>query len=316
MALAIFTVYLHMKYDFTEEKTDAIFYMHQLEAGFERYFFRDRKEKLLTIAWNLGPQQKVVIDGVPYAFPKDALLPLMVNNSFQFEQPADVVAWQFNREFYCIVNHDKEVSCSGLLFYGTKDVLFLQPDEVEIASLHIMLKVFAEEFGNKDTIQAEMLRVLLKRLIIKCTRLVKSQYLGPSIQITELDIVRKFNLAVENHYRKHHDVAFYASLLHKSPKTLSNFFSLYNDKSPLQVIHERVALEGKRMLLYTDKTVKEIAFHLGFEEVTSFSSFFKKQVGQSPRNSSKSRTSGKIDSPSGNSVTSKAFNQGQFCVVI
>ena len=61
MALAIFTVYLHMKYVFTEEKTDAIFYMHQLEAGFERYFFRDRKEKLLTIAWNLGPQQKVVI---------------------------------------------------------------------------------------------------------------------------------------------------------------------------------------------------------------------------------------------------------------
>lgn len=282
-----------MKYVFTEEQTGAIFYMHQLEAGFERFFFRDRKEKLLTIAWNLGEKQKVVIDGVPYSFPKDALLPLMVNNSFQFDRPSDVVAWQFNREFYCIVNHDKEVSCSGLLFYGTKDVLFLNPDEQEKASLHIMLKVFAEEFGNRDTIQAEMLRVLLKRLIIKCTRMVKAQYLNPSIQTTELDIIRKFNLAVENNYRKHHDVAFYASLLHKSPKTLSNFFSLYNDKSPLQVIHERVALEGKRMLLYTDKTVKEIAFHLGFEEVTSFSRLFKKQVGQSPQDFKQKQDIGK-----------------------
>lgn len=272
-----------MRYTFREDQTGALFYMYQLEPGFERFFFRDRKEKLLTIAWNLGEEQEVIIDDVPYRFPKDALLPLMVNNSFQFDQPADVVAWQFNREFYCIVNHDKEVSCSGLLFYGTKDVMFLHPDEQEKASLQIMLKVFAEEFGNKDTIQAEMLRVLLKRLIIKCTRMVKAQYLNPSIQAKELDIVRKFNMAVENHYRKHHDVAYYAALLHKSPKTLSNYFSLYNDKSPLQVIHERVALEGKRMLLYTDQTVKEIAFHLGFEEVTGFSRFFKKQTGQSPQ---------------------------------
>lgn len=288
-----------MKYVFTEEQTGAIFYMHQLEAGFERYFFRDRKEKLLTIAWNLGPEQQVIIDGVPYPFPGQALLPLMVNNSFQFDQPAQVVAWQFNREFYCIVNHDKEVSCSGLLFYGTKDVMFLNPDEQEKASLQIMLKVFAEEFGNRDTIQAEMLRVLLKRLIIKCTRMVKAQYLNPSIQTTELDIIRKFNLAVENNYRNHHDVAFYAAQLHKSPKTLSNYFSQYNDKSPLQVIHERVALEGKRMLLYTDKTVKEIAFHLGFDEVTSFSRFFKKQVGQSPQEFKQKQELGKNRHPIG-----------------
>lgn len=272
-----------MKYVFTEEHTDAILYLHRLEKGFERFFFRDRKEKLLTIAWNTGKDQKVEIDGLPYVFPTMSLLPLMVNNSFSFEHPEDVVAWQFNREFYCIVNHDKEVSCVGLLFYGTKDVLFLRPDQQEQNSLRILLKVFEEEFLNQDSIQAEMLRVLLKRLIIKCTRMAKAQYIDPSMPQNELDIVRRFNIAVENHYRKHHDVAYYATLLHKSPKTLSNYFSLYHDKKPLQVIHERVALEGKRMLLYTDKSVKEIAFHLGFEEVTSFSRFFKKQVGQSPQ---------------------------------
>lgn len=272
-----------MRHQFLEAHTGAIFYLHQLEPGFERFFFRDRKDKLLTIAWNRGSDQQVEIDGLPHRFPSMALLPLMVNNSFQFEDPSSVVAWQFNREFYCIVNHDQEVSCSGLLFYGSKDVLFLQPDAQELASLEILLRVFVEEFGNKDNIQAEMLRVLLKRLIIKCTRMVKAQYIHPSVQGPELDTIRRFNMAVENHYRKHHDVAYYASLLHKSPKTLSNYFSLYHDQTPLQVIHARVALEGKRMLLYTDKTVKEIAFHLGFEEVTAFSRFFKKQVGTSPQ---------------------------------
>lgn len=67
----------------------------------------------------------------------------------------------------------------------------------------------------------------------------------------------------------------YADLLNKSPKTLSNLFSIYNQKSPLQIIHERISLESKRLLVYTDKSTKEIAFELGFEEVAHFSRFFK-----------------------------------------
>jgi AraC-like DNA-binding protein len=271
-----------MKYAFTEEKTGAILYLHRLHPGFERMFFRDRKEKLLSIAWNTGPEQKVIIDGIPYQFPSQSILPLMVNNSFSFEFPENIIAWQFNRQFYCIINHDKEVGCVGLLFYGSKEVLFLQTDEKEQKSLYNLLSVFEEEFGNHDAIQAEMLRVLLKRLIIKCTRLARQQYLSNDINNRELDIVRKFNLAVENHYRKHHDVGYYAALLHKSPKTLSNSFAQYNQKKPLQIIHERIALEAKRLLLYTDKSSKEIAYDLGFEDLQSFSRFFKKQEGKSP----------------------------------
>jgi AraC family transcriptional regulator, transcriptional activator of pobA len=271
-----------MKFEFREDSTGGVLYMHRLEKGFERFFFRDRKEKLLTIAWNTGAEQQVVIDDIPYRIPARHLLPLMVNDSFTFEKPENIIAWQFNKPFYCIVNHDKEVSCVGFLFYGAKDILFLKTDKKEQQSLTLLLKVFEEEFGNRDAIQAEMLRVLLKRLIIKCTRLAKDQYLDKRILETEMDIVRHFNLAVENHYRKHHDVAYYAGLLNRSPKTLSNYFALYNQKSPLQIIHERVALEARRMLLYTDDSVKQISYHLGFEELTAFSRFFKKQVGVSP----------------------------------
>jgi AraC-like DNA-binding protein len=41
-------------------------------------------------------------------------------------------------------------------------------------------------------------------------------------------------------------------------------------------------LEAKRLLIYTDKSTKEIAYELGFEEVAHFSRFFKKQIGQAP----------------------------------
>jgi hypothetical protein len=53
----------------------------------------------------------------------------MVNQSFRFDRPEAVIAWQFNREFYCIVDHDKEVSCVGFLFYGTSETMFIALDQ-------------------------------------------------------------------------------------------------------------------------------------------------------------------------------------------
>jgi AraC-like DNA-binding protein len=125
--------------------------------------------------------------------------------------------------------------------------------------------------------------MLLKRLIIIVTRLAKQQFLPiQDLPEQKLDIIRQFNLLVEDHYKKEHSVKFYADKVNRSPKTLSNLFALYNEKSPLTVIQERVVLEAKRLLLFTDKSAKEIAFELGFEDAAYFSNFFKKNTETSP----------------------------------
>lgn len=254
------------------------------EPGFDRTFYgRDRHNKLLTIAWNPGPASTVTIDGVNYVFPAQSLLCLMVNESFRFEDTAAIIAWQFNREFYCIVDHDKEVSCAGFLFYSSAQRLFIALDDTGERKMRILSEVFREEFETEDKIQGEMLQALLKRLIIMATRLARLQYTDQqTLTDDKLDTIRKYNMLVEHHYRNEHQVAFYASQLHKSPKTLSNLFALYNHSSPLAVIQERIQLEARRLLTYTDKSAKEIAYELGFEDATHFSKFFKKGAGQSP----------------------------------
>lgn len=75
---------------------------------------------------------------------------------------------------------------------------------------------------------------------------------------------------------------FYASRLNKSPKTLSNLFALYHHQTPLQVIQDRLVLEAKRLFYYTDKSAKEIAQELGFDDAAHFSRFFKNQLQVSP----------------------------------
>jgi AraC-like DNA-binding protein len=273
-----------MRYQYTDAHTGGRLYLIKEEKTFDRLFFiRDRKDKFLTIAWNNGPAQKVVIDEIAYLFPGQSILPLMVNQSFTFEKPEHIIAWQYNRDFYCIVTHDKEVSCVGFLFYGSMQVMFITLDEMQQRRLLLLLEVFADEFQTSDNIQREMLQMLLKRLIIIITRLAKEQYLSDKEASGEgFDIVRRYNLLVENHYRTQHSVQFYAGQLHKSAKTLSNLFARYNHTAPLLIIQNRVILEAKRLLYYTDKSAKEIAFELGFEDAAYFSNFFKKHTSLSP----------------------------------
>ena len=253
------------------------------ERGFDRAFFtKDRFNKYFTIAWNPGESQTVTIDGTEYEFPSNTLLTLLFNQSFNFEDSSTIMAWQFNREFYCIIDHDSEVSCVGFLFSST-DHLFVKLSERAREKLQLLMDVFTEEFKTTDNIQNEMLLVLLKRLIIFVTQLAKSAY-APARKMPEnrFHIIRKFNLLVEANFKTEHSVSFYAEQLCKSPKTLSNLFAIYNQKTPSQIIHERIIAEAKRLLLYTDKSVKQITFELGFEDVAYFSNFFKKGAGVSP----------------------------------
>ena len=128
----------------------------------------------------------------------------------------------------------------------------------------------------------QMLRMLLKRLIIKSTRLARQQHFPDELDNSSTELIRQFNILVEQHFKEHHQVSSYAEMLHKSPKTLSNVFASAGHRSPLEVIHHRIAMEGKRQLLKTDKLAKEIAFDLGFRDQSHFSRFFKKETGISP----------------------------------
>ncbi len=59
------------------------------------------------------------------------------------------------------------------------------------------------------------------------------------------------------------------------PKTLANVFLLYNRKTPVQMIQERIIIEAKRLLAYTDKPVKQITYELGFEDPVISATFSK-----------------------------------------
>lgn len=244
---------------------------------------RITQEDLFKIIWNRGSRLPLKFDGQEVPLKEDQLICLTpLQNPDLSHLSGKYYLLLFNREFYCIHENDDEVSCEGLLFWGSSELPVIQLDGEEKPKFETLFQVFEDELQTRDNIQGEMLRMLLKRLIIKSTRIARKQLFPAGVASKQTELIRQFNILVEKHYKEHHQVSDYADMLYKSPKTLSNVFATAGHKTPLELIHHRIALEGKRQLLKTDKLAKEIAYDLGFEEQSHFSRFFKKETGMAP----------------------------------
>ncbi|MBB6462692.1 helix-turn-helix domain-containing protein [Flammeovirga kamogawensis] len=236
----------------------------------------------LTVLWFDSDENILAVDGVEATYSTDDIIFLTEFHKVEIKAIKHAKLLRFNRPFYCISEHDGEVGCKGLLFFGSANLPFIHISAEDKKKLGPLWDVFLNELQSEDEHQLEMLQMLLKRLLILCTRIYKSQTDIINADSDKLDLVRNFNYLVETHFKTKHTVAEYADLLNKSPKTLSNVFKLFGHKKPLQFIQDRIVLEAKRQVIYTDKSISEIGYELGFDDVQTFSRYFKKIEGVSP----------------------------------
>ncbi len=271
-----------MRYEYHDNKLGAVLGLSDdIREDEKRFSITDWTIKFI---WNRNQEPvKLHIDDKPISLLANQLTTTTYLHKVSYSgTELPLTAFTFNREFYCINDHDSEVSCNGILFFGTQEIPLISIPKEQEQKFELLYSVFVEEFRNPDHIQGEMLQMLLKRLIILSTRLAKEQLIGKELRNDQIEIIRKFNFLVDIHYREKRKVSDYADMLYKSPKTLSNIFAIHNQKSPQQIIQERISLEAKRLLLYTDKQNQEIAYELGFNDAAHFSRFFKKMTGHSP----------------------------------
>ena len=135
-----------------------------------------------------------------------------------------------------------------------------------------------EAFGNVDVLQS-LLRIFL----------VKIQRHGTQEGDLQVDSLRpshqlfiKFRRMVEKEFTHMHSVQEYADSLHVAARTLNKSVNECSHMSPLTFINERIMLEAKRLVRFSNLMIKEIAFELGFDDPSYFVKTFKRQTGYSP----------------------------------
>lgn len=237
----------------------------------------------LSIYWNREKSTTLIIDSVSYTLNPCQMVFLTEFHNVVISKVEEVNIIRFNRNFYCIDNHDSEIGCKGILFFGASQVPIINLNEENTKKFELLWGVFLSEFANKDEMQIEMLQMLLKRFLILATRIFKIENKIVAIQETKMDVIRNFCFLVEVHFKTKHTVSQYADMMHKPAKSLTNLFANHIKKTPLQIIQDRIFIEAKRILTHSEKSIKETAFELGFEDIQSFSRFFKNKNGASPK---------------------------------
>lgn len=197
---------------------------------------------------------------------------------FQQNTPTDGYEISFASEFICLTEDNYELLFNSRLFYSFEktSVLSIGPESQD--QLDQVVQNLVREFSNFFLLRSELLRSYLKIFLLYLSR--QFQRLSESSSNAKsFELVKAFFALLHKNYASKKMVADYADNLAISPNHLNETVKKMTGFPASEHIKQRVVLEAKRQAIYTDVSLKEVAYSLGFDDQAHFSKFFKNVSG-------------------------------------
>ncbi len=241
-----------------------------------------------SLIWIQKGNGTLKADFYEYDFNENMLLSFSPYQPFMLCAKANLsgVVIHFHPDFFCIHKHHKEVACHGVLFNNIYNPPMVKIEEKATASFEMIIEQFKDEMKKSALAQYELLVSYLKIFLITASRLKTEQQTETQKTITNNEepfILQDLKNYIEKHYKTKHSASEYANILAITPKALARLTKVHFNKTLTDLISERIIIEAKRELYLTNKTVKEIAYELGYNDEYYFSRFFKKNADVSPQ---------------------------------
>ncbi|HTJ52499.1 MAG TPA: helix-turn-helix transcriptional regulator [Cyclobacteriaceae bacterium] len=252
-----------------------------------------KNKKLLTIAhradfyhiiWIEKGSPTHLVDFNPVRAPENSIL--FINRSqvhlFDSSEKYSGKLILFTNQFFCKNKEDIDFLSSTILFNDLLERTPLKLDGIK-GNLISLLKLMESEIVKTSyTVQQDILQNYLHNFLLLCDQEKRKQGFKEIPKGANRDYTLLFTSLVNEHYTKIRSVQEYAEMMHVPERRLSRATAHVLGKSPKEIISERVLLEIKRVLVHTNKSIKEIGFDLGFNEPTNFIKYFRQQTGQTP----------------------------------
>ncbi|MFM9840942.1 MAG: helix-turn-helix domain-containing protein [Cyclobacteriaceae bacterium] len=185
---------------------------------------------------------------------------------------------EFNTDFY--YPHDK---VSNQLLRRASNKNLCQLDANRVKKLLITLNSIFQEYTDKQEGYQEVIKANLGIFFIELVRHRQNKENSSSDStLYPQERVEQFLELIETHIAMHKQVSHYADMLNLSSYQLNAITKATLGKTCSELINEFIILESKRLLLATSNQVNQIAYHLGYEDVSYFIRLFKKHTGHSP----------------------------------
>ncbi|MEO5594026.1 MAG: helix-turn-helix domain-containing protein [Chitinophagaceae bacterium] len=267
---------------------------HKEKTSSERFTIRDVKELLggkdlihdlhrhdfffmLALQNGKGLHE---IDFIPYDVFDNAVFFLRPGQVHQLKLKAGCTGYlmEFNTEFY----HPKEKLSTQRLRKASNNN-YCKPDANKFKKLQATLTNIFQEYTNREEGYHDVIKANLDIFFIEFLRQsVNTKSTSTNINSYTQDRLEEFLELLEMHMATHKQVSHYTDLMNLSSYQLNEITKATIGKTSSELINERIILEAKRYLLATPNQIKDIADHLGYEDVSYFIRFFRKHTGHSP----------------------------------
>ena len=183
-----------------------------------------------------------------------------------------------------VLHGGSERIASGWLLAGRGGrTIAVPPDLCETVTP--MFRAIADETKRPpDPYGADVVRHLIAAILLWTERWYDAErHERGAADDADVQLLRRFTEQLERDFASHHDARHYADALAVPGPALARTLSALTGRSTKELVTERVMVEAARLLRYTDFTVGEVSFRVGFSDPLYFSRAFKRQTGASPQ---------------------------------
>ena len=252
-----------------------------------------KNKKLLTLAhrtdfyhiiWIEKGSTTHLVDFHPVSVSKNSIL--FINRSqvhlFDASDKYDGKLILFTDRFFCRNKEDVDFLNGTILFNDLLETTPLKLDGIKNSLVSLLELMETEIVDTTYAAQRDILQNYLHNFLLLCDKEKRKQGFKEIPRGADRDYTILFTSLVNEHFTKVRSVQRYAEMMRIPGKRLSRATDHVVGKSPKEIISERVLLEIKRVLVHTNRSIKEIGFDLGFNEPTNFIKYFRQQTGQTP----------------------------------
>ena len=186
----------------------------------------------------------------------------------------------FTEDFFLMRNETTSLLMRLFRFMDAGEAAAFDITPAEKLFFSSLLQLIKHEYGGNDPLKGKVILDLLSAFLSKCSGALQLPQL-PSGATDSLDYIQMRN-TIEKNFRKMRTVAELSALLHIPARQLNKLCRNHTGVSVLEFIHARIIIESKRLLKFSPRPIKQIAYDLHFTDPAHFANFFKQKTGYTP----------------------------------